>query len=78
MFLVIFKQVYRGESMINKLLGGRPMKLEPSNFIDIVSGLYVNTYVDKFGRRWMANNRWGLIRVLIKNSLHGEVIEDKK
>jgi len=43
--------------------GGRPMTYIGPAFQDIVSGKWVNDYVDGFGRKWMAENRWGSFRV---------------
>lgn len=44
--------------------GGRPMRQVQSNlFYDVVSGRAVHLYKDKFGRYWMASNRWGFFRV---------------
>lgn len=43
---------------------GRPMTLIIEKyFIDEVVNEPVNLYRDKFGRYWMANNRWGWFRV---------------
>lgn len=49
--------------MLKQLLGGRPMRYESSAFTDRVSGARVNYYLDRFGRRWMAESRWALFRV---------------
>jgi len=50
-----------------KILGHRPMtKLDKVGFMDIVTGYMVNYYVDKIGREWMANNKWGWFRVKVK------------
>ena len=48
---------------IDLLLGGRPMKYENYAFTDVVSGERVNRYTDKFGRKWLANNKWSWFRV---------------
>ena len=49
--------------MIRWLLGGRPMIFMSELFTDLVSGKKVNIDVDRYGRFWMANNRWSKFRV---------------
>jgi len=57
--------------ILYKIFGGRPMAYLGFNFTDIVSGKPVNNYRDKFGRLWMAENRWGWFRVrLIQREKH--------
>jgi len=50
---------------IPKLIGGRPMRRLRYLFTDEVDNQDVNAYIDKNGRYWMANNRWGWFRVEI-------------
>jgi hypothetical protein len=50
-------------SLLNRILGGRPMKYQGCMFIDCVSGLEVNHYIDRLGRHWLANSAWSLFRV---------------
>lgn len=45
------------------LTGGRPMIDKGYNFTDCVSGERVRNYVDFYGRKWMATNKWSLFRV---------------
>ena len=49
--------------MFKKLLGGRPMRRESFAFTDKCSGASVSYYIDRLGRRWMAETRWSLFRV---------------
>jgi hypothetical protein len=49
---------------VANISGGRPMQFIKYHFTDSVSGRDVNLYRDKFGKIWMAENRWGLFRVL--------------
>lgn len=45
------------------LTGGRPMQLDGFAFTDTVVNQPVYYFTDRFGRRWMAHNRWSLFRV---------------
>ena len=45
------------------------MKVIRLLFRDIVSGKNVFEFEDKFGRKWMANHKWGLFRVEKKEYL---------
>ena len=49
--------------MFKKLLGGRPMRRESFAFTDKCSGASVRYYIDRLGRRWLAESRWSLFRV---------------
>jgi len=59
----------RVKSFLYKITGGRPMKVIRLLFRDIVSGKNVFEFEDKFGRKWMANHKWGLFRVEKKEYL---------
>lgn len=51
-------------SVLWKLTGGRPMRLDPgSHFTDVVSGKPVYRATDKLGRRWLTESPWALFRV---------------
>lgn len=47
---------------MNRLLGGRPMKLLDFAFIDKVSGRSVFYWRDRLGRIWLAEGAWSLFR----------------
>lgn len=57
---------------VRRCLGGRPMHLLKFAFTDIVSRESVYYYMDCYGRRWMAANRWGWFRVPCEDSWHYE------
>lgn len=46
-----------------KLLGGRPMFFMHRSFFDPIGKFWVNVYVDKLGRYWLASSRWSAFRV---------------
>ena len=48
---------------MRNLLGGRPMKRDGYAFTDKVSGRPVYYWLDRLGRRWMAEGAWSLFRV---------------
>lgn len=50
------------EKLLAHLTGGRPMRCLGFAFRDCVSGEGVYDFQDKFGRIWMANNRWSWFR----------------
>ena len=45
------------------LTGGRPMINIGFAFTDVVTREPVYYYLDQFGRKWMAHNKWGEFRV---------------
>jgi hypothetical protein len=45
------------------LTGGRPMKHVEFLFTDVVSGRGVHSFIDCYGRRWMAEGPWSWFRV---------------
>lgn len=54
----------RIKELFYKLTGGRPMKDVGHGFTDVVSGKEVRYYVDKFGRKWMADSGpWSQFRI---------------
>ena len=48
-----------------KLTGGRPMIFIKREFIEHVSGKYVNLYRDKLNRKFLATHKWSIFRVQI-------------
>jgi hypothetical protein len=51
-------------NLISMLTGGRPMKAIDDNlFTDVVSGRRVGLFIDRFGRKWLAEHRWAIFRV---------------
>ncbi len=46
-----------------RLTGGRPMKHEGTAFFDRIGQRNVHFFIDKFGRRWLAEHRWAQFRV---------------
>lgn len=42
------------------------MQFQGYAFCDVVSGESVKRYVDKFGRCWLATNKWASFRVAVK------------
>lgn len=54
------------KTILNYLLGGRPMTFKCLAFTDLVNGHPVNYYQDTFGRQWMAQDRWGWFRVKVR------------
>lgn len=56
------------QGLIYFLTGGRPMmKLNRIGFMDVVNGRMVNYYIDKWGRKWMAQSEWSFFRVRLTN-----------
>lgn len=53
------------------MLGGRPMKKICYYFEDVVEGRPVYLWLDKLGRYWLAQTRWGWFRV---PNIHGPEI----
>jgi len=45
------------------LTGGRPMQHLNIAFTDCVTGKTVHYWIDRFGRRWMANSPWSWFRL---------------
>lgn len=50
-------------SLIWWITGGRPMQNDGLSFVDVVSGRGVYNFVDKMGRKWMAESAWAWFRV---------------
>lgn len=53
--------------MLKKLLGGRPMRRTSFAFTDVVSGKPVYYFIDRLGRRWLAEHRWARFRISAQN-----------
>lgn len=61
--------------LLENALGGRPMKLLKERVMDdAVNHKPVNLYVDRRGRRWIAQSRWGMLRERVPESVTFNVI----